>query len=283
MKKNVIFIVVFIMLLCIFDAKARYFIEEKPKEINSIAGVKSWNRDIHEKGYSYSDGIIKQANQGKTPKENATGIYQGKVFMDCKTCPKMVVMPKRDGKQDYYVAIGQTEVTFYQYNQCIKEHFCKKNRYTKNQERRNFGELLMPAYPDSYPVIYVSYQDAIDYINWLNQKTGKEYKLLNEDDWYLLNGLSPINREKMICKNCNDKISGQLMNSGFFDDDKYKVYDVNGSVWEYTDHQLETGEVQIRGGSWLDNYEDIIDLDKRYITTDKRKNNIGFRVKTIIK
>ena len=36
---------------------------------------------------------------------------------------------------------------------------------------------------DGRPVIYVSFDDAKAYVEWLRQKTGKPYRLLSEAEW----------------------------------------------------------------------------------------------------
>ena len=282
MKKNFILIIAFIFTVFAFEAHAdRYFIEEAPKEIESIAGSKVWNRSLKEKGYNYNRGVIEQANIGKTKEEIESGIYQGKIFIDCQNCPKMVVLPK-DKNTNTYTAIAQTEITFFQYNQCVADKICKKNRYTKNKAKRNFGELLIPAYPDEYPVIYVNYEDTQNYIKWLNQKTSKNYSLLNDEDWKNLDELVPQNSKKIICKDCDNEYSGQLMQSGFFKNDKYKINDLYGSVWEYIEHSPTEELTKLKGGSWLDSFEDIVNFDSKYVPLETKANNIGFRVKTII-
>lgn len=263
-------------------ANARFFIEETVKDVESKAGTKVWNRSLKEKGYNYNRGIIENASIGKTKKEIETGIYQGKIFIDCKNCPKMIVLPKMKGVEEN-VAISQTEITFFQYNQCVKDKVCKKNRYTKNKTKRTFGELLTPAYPDDYPVIYIDYQDTQNYIKWLNDKSGENYQLLDMHDWNYLATLIPLDTKTTICKDCDNPYSGQLMQSGFFMDEEYRIADIYGSVWEYTEYDNSKAKVLLRGGSWLDKFEMIRDFDRKYVSLEKKANNIGFRVKTIIK
>jgi len=42
-----------------------------------------------------------------------------------------------------------------------------------------------PNYPqnDNYPVVCVSWNDAIAYVQWLSRKTGKKYRLPTEAEW----------------------------------------------------------------------------------------------------
>ena len=59
--------------------------------------------------------------------------------------------------------------------------------YTKREiSRLKNWRVEMSQYPDEggrYPVVFVSYKDAIAYIKWLNAKVGHEFRLPREDEW----------------------------------------------------------------------------------------------------
>ena len=114
------------------------------------------------------------------------------IFADCETCPSMVPLPAgtfmmgspeseigRTGNESPLhevtlpaFAIGQTEVTFAQWENCIADGGC--GGYTPPD--RGFGT-------GNQPVIGVSWSDANAYARWLSGKTGRIYRLPTEAEW----------------------------------------------------------------------------------------------------
>jgi formylglycine-generating enzyme required for sulfatase activity len=66
-------------------------------------------------------------------------------------------------------AVGKFAVTFAEWAACVADGGC--NRYRPNDG--GWGR-------DRRPVINVNWDDAKLYIDWLNAKTGKTYRLLSE-------------------------------------------------------------------------------------------------------
>jgi hypothetical protein len=117
----------------------------------------------------------------------------GSTFMDCETCPDMVVtpagrfrmgapktekghQPAEEPQHEVTVgaplAIGEFEVTFDEWEACALEGSCANYRPQDGGWGRG-----------RRPVIYVSYDDAKAYVEWLRQKSGKAYRLLSEAEW----------------------------------------------------------------------------------------------------
>jgi formylglycine-generating enzyme required for sulfatase activity len=69
-------------------------------------------------------------------------------------------------------AVSKFEITFEQWDTCLKEGGCSS--YRPDDEGWGRGER---------PVINVSWQDAQAYATWLSRKTGKPYRLLSESEW----------------------------------------------------------------------------------------------------
>jgi formylglycine-generating enzyme required for sulfatase activity len=67
-------------------------------------------------------------------------------------------------------AIGRYEVTFEEYDQFAKA----ANRQLHRDQGWGRGRR---------PVIYVSWQDAVEYTKWLSAQTGKRYRLSTEAEW----------------------------------------------------------------------------------------------------
>jgi formylglycine-generating enzyme required for sulfatase activity len=115
-------------------------------------------------------------------------------FRECEGCPEMIVVPAgtfmmgtpKDevGRYELYdpaprkvsipqpFAVGRFEVTFEEWEACLREGGCRN--YRPNDS--GFGR-------GRQPVINVSYHDAQAYVAWLSQKTGKTYRLLTGEEW----------------------------------------------------------------------------------------------------
>jgi formylglycine-generating enzyme required for sulfatase activity len=115
----------------------------------------------------------------------------GSDFKECTSgCPVMIVIPAgrfimgspenepdreaSEGPQHEVTvakpfAVSKFEVTFEEWDACVAAAAC-------------------PRVPDHWgrggmPVINVSWGDAKQYVGWLSQSTGKEYRLLTEAEW----------------------------------------------------------------------------------------------------
>ena len=117
----------------------------------------------------------------------------GSTFKDCESCPDMVVtpagryrmgapkgekgrQPAEEPQHDVTVAaplaVGKFEVTFDEWEACALEGGCANYR----PQDAGWGRGRRPA-------IYVSYDDAKAYVDWLREKSGKAYRLLSESEW----------------------------------------------------------------------------------------------------
>ncbi len=114
----------------------------------------------------------------------------GDVFRDCRDCPQMVAIPggqfmmsgddfedgsrrpiQRVSVQDF--AIGRYEVTFNEWDACVRGGGCASN---PNPEDQGWGR-------GRRPVINVSWNDALEYVQWLSAHTGQNYRLPSEAEW----------------------------------------------------------------------------------------------------
>lgn len=73
---------------------------------------------------------------------------------------------------DYAFEVGKYEITFNDWDKCVAGGGC--NGYRPKDGGWGKGNR---------PVINISFEDAQSYIKWLNQKTGKTYRLLSEAEW----------------------------------------------------------------------------------------------------
>ncbi len=69
-------------------------------------------------------------------------------------------------------AVGRTEVSFTEWDACLADGGCNARHPGDNA----WGH-------GNQPVIYVSWEDAKSYVDWLSRKTGARYRLLSEAEW----------------------------------------------------------------------------------------------------
>ena len=210
----------------------------------------------------------------------------GRRFRDCAECPEMVVVPPgslmmgspdpeadRDGDEGprhrvtigYSFGVGVYEVTFAEWDACVAAGGCGYR-----PEDEGWGRA-------SRPVIHVSWEDAREYVRWLSQETGEEYRLLSEAEWeYVARGGTETARywgesESAQCRyengydrtadaetdesaeavDCSDGYA-YTAPVGVYEANAFGLYDVLGSVHEltedcWTDHYLGA---PVDGSAW---------------------------------
>ena len=155
-----------------------------------------------------------------------------------------------------------------------------------------------------YPVVHVSWNDAVAYCAWLTQQTGKPYRLPTEAEWeYAAKGGSEQKSYTYSGGEGLDSVGWFEDNSNWSDKAVVKkkpnslgVYDMSGNVWEWChDRYSETYYSEsprdnpkgpsegvyrlLRGGSW--NYGAIrsrVACRDGTGTSDCGYYNVGFRV-----
>ena len=101
---------------------------------------------------------------------------------------------------------------------------------------------------DNYPVVNITYTDAVAYCEWLSASDNNHlYRLPSEEDWILGAGHMP----KDVAMNSNH------VESGLTAVDAYKQttgacggIDFWGNCWEWTSTQTANGEYIVKGGAW---------------------------------
>lgn len=238
----------------------------------------------------------------------------GSEFTDCaNNCPAMIVVPagkflmgspknetgRYDGEGPQHevtiakpFAVSKFVVTFAQWDACAAAGACPK---VKDEWGR--GQM---------PVINVSWDEAKKYVAWLSRLTGKAYRLLTEAEWeYAARAGTAtriywgddIGKNNANCNGCGSKWDNkQTAPVGSFQPNAFGLYDMAGNVLEWVEdvwHDNYNGAptdgsawVQggdeshrvVRGGSWLDNPQDLRAADRYRSSTDGRSINLGFRV-----
>ncbi len=168
---------------------------------------------------------------------------------------------------------------------------------------------------DAHPVVCVSYDDAIAFINWLNERTGLQFRLPTEVEWeYVARagtrtiypwGDSAIDS----CEHGN--VADQNAWPGYSKspfgriacDDGYTftapvgryaanplgIFDISGNVWEWTSDcwskgysfdkvSEDCGLRAFRGSSWMNSATSLRSANRSKNGPSDRLNTVGFRL-----
>jgi formylglycine-generating enzyme required for sulfatase activity len=237
----------------------------------------------------------------------------GEVFNDCNGegwCPEMVVVPAgsflmgspedeaarsdNEGPQHRVTiaepfAIGVYEVTFDEWDACVADGGC--NGYRPDDADWGRGRR---------PVIYVSWDDAQAYVDWLSNRTREEYRLPSEAEWEYAARAGTTTRywsgDEIAAGYANfDRNVGRTIEVGSLArPNAFGLHDVHGNVWEWIEDCWNGSYVGapangsawtsgncdwrvLRGGSWND-YPWYLRSAHRSRFEPGFRFNFGFRV-----
>lgn len=176
-------------------------------------------------------------------------------------------LPVMGAEQNVYIA--HTPVTNGEYSAFVNE--------TQRKAPKNWINGNYPNGQEKYPVIYVSYNDAAAYCNWLTQKDhSASYRLPTEQEWELAAGHMPKDADMNAGEDLGltpvTAYSQTLSASG--------AIDMWGNVWEWTSTSGKQNDTKaVKGGAWntqrtlcrTEYREESRDINRGY-------NNVGFRV-----
>lgn len=223
----------------------------------------------------------------------------GKIFRDCSDCPEMVVIPAGSfdmGSNDSWdfekpihrvtlsksFAMGKTEVTQGQWRAIMGSNPSKF---------QNCG--------DNCPVENVSWNDAHEFIQLLNTKTGKQYRLPSEAEWEY--GCQAGEHWDYCGSTFLDVVGWNSRNSGNSthpvaekQSNDFGLKDMTGNVWEWveddshenyngapTDGSVWKGDNKLRvlrGGAWNGVPLTSLTTLRIFASPSKSDNIFGFRI-----
>ena len=251
--------------------------------------------------------------------ERWPGLLLGEIFRECAECPSMIVIPGGDfimgspayepqrnqteGPQQRVTlpafAIGTSEVTFEEWDTCVDAGDCS--------HRPHDGKLGR----DDHPVINVSWNDAQEYVQWLSQRTGEEYRLPSEAEWeYAARGGTDTRFNTGFCIGTDEaNFDGERPASrcpegqrrkrtvpvSSFEPNAFGLHDMHGNVWEWVQDCWNDSyrgapkdgsawmsgncdRATMHGGSWRSRGDLVRSASRNSHAHGTRLNDLGFRV-----
>jgi formylglycine-generating enzyme required for sulfatase activity len=187
-----------------------------------------------------------------------------------------------------------TPVTFDMWDACFIDRGCPYIPSDRDWGRGN------------RPVIYVSYHDIVDqFIPWLNQQTGRQFRLPTEAEWEFAARAGTSTRyfwgEELIanranCQACGSQWDGkQTAPVKSFPPNAWGLYEMLGNVYEWTAdcwvahyHRApidgsarrdgDCNQAPIRGGAWSAQPRWVRSANRDADTRDYRFSGLGFRL-----
>jgi formylglycine-generating enzyme required for sulfatase activity len=246
--------------------------------------------------------------------EKVQAAKPGSDFKECANgCPVMVVIPggkfimgspenepdrsASEGPRHEVTiakpfALSKFEVTFEEWDACVAAAACPR-------VSDGWGRGTMPA-------INVSWVDAKQYVGWLSQLTGREYRLPTEAEWEYAARADADTRYSWgdevgmgnaSCDGCGSQWDlKQTAPVGSFKPNRFGLYDMHGNVWEWVEdswHEsydvaptdgstwLRGGDPSFRvarGGSWRNESELVRAAVRVRRNANVRFDTLGFRV-----
>jgi formylglycine-generating enzyme required for sulfatase activity len=156
---------------------------------------------------------------------------------------------------------------------------------------------------DNYPVVLVSWDNAVDFCDWLSAKEGKKYRLPTEAEWeYCCRAGRAGTRycygnedEQLIWyawyKNNSDARTQRV---GQLKPNAWGLYDMHGNAWEWCQDNYDPNYYKnsplkdppggagadraVRGGSWYWSPEFCRAAFRQFVPPGQRYSDLGFRV-----
>jgi len=191
-------------------------------------------------------------------------------------------------------SIGQYAVTFGEFECFIAESGYKTDAEKSGDPvnwRHGMLGSVRPASECNHPVIYVSWNDAVAYCQWMSAKTGKTYRLPTEAEreyacragsvtesyiWYradtgTFNSFSFAPGLYDLRQNLNEWCSD------WYGERYYDECEALGTLTNPVGPATGSDRV-IRGGSWYDDAESCRSTFRYINTPDYRHDHVGFRL-----
>lgn len=219
--------------------------------------------------------IVVRSEPAGAARETPVIAGSGTTFSDCPladACPEMLVVPsslpglvlgevtlaepekRLHGVTIKAFAITRTEVTVAQYERCVAAGACHAPEWREPGSQFNVDTGANPYYrnlganlsgPD-FPIVGVSYDDAVAFADWLSKQTHRDYRLPSETEWEYAaragtftqywwgDEPSPGGKAMAACRGCGSEWDARsIAPAASFGPNAWGLHDTSGNVWEW--------------------------------------------------
>jgi len=192
---------------------------------------------------------------------------------------KFVMGPRNEVVEVAAFWIDQTEVTNAQYARCVAAGICEPPAGAGSQTRKFY---FQNAEYDAYPVVFVAFDDAQTYCNWVGRRlpTGTEWEKAarGTDGWmYPWGDAAPDGTRANYGHQVGDSTPVGIHPDGA---SPFGVLDLAGNVAEWVDEEMDGGYRVSRGGSWTSEANAISAVVRYGVTPTRHFADYGFRCAT---
>lgn len=222
--------------------------------------------------------VVRSKANGDGIKERPIIAGSGTPFRDCQdqaVCPQMLVVPSTDRSIELGTiesveersdekkvrrvtieafAIGMYEVSVREYMSCVAAGACREPEWREtgsqfhietggnNYYKRLGGNLS----GDGFPIVGVSWTDAVAYAAWLAKTSGQPYRLPTDAEWEYAaragtrtiywwgDQEKPGGKVMAACRGCGSDVDGvNNAPADSFAANPWGLHNVHGNVWEW--------------------------------------------------
>lgn len=174
-----------------------------------------------------------------------------------------------------------------QHEVCVKDFQIGKYEVTQSQWLAVMGNNPSTFKGENQPVEQVSWKKVQTFLEKLNAKTGKNYRLPTEEEWFA--ACQAVKSTGYCGSNTladvgwgydNQPVNPQAHPVGQKQPNAWGLYDMSGNVWEWTSSCNDSfcaGRV-MRGGSWGTTGSQISASYRLWYSTEYHNSDLGFRL-----
>lgn len=200
-----------------------------------------------------------------------------RTVQDCADCPELVVLP--DGSLMSRAPVQKGEFAVF-----VEE---TKYRHTGWGCKWRHAHIEQT---DEHPAVCITYKGAQAYVNWLNERSGKSYRLPSADELtYAIMGFASSNywwgeqigEGRANCTGCGSPFDGVGTSPvDAFPPNDWGLLDAIGNVWIWTtDCESEACEKRaLLSGGWSSPPSDLRVTKRIFQAPNVPFNSYGFRV-----
>lgn len=182
----------------------------------------------------------------------------------------------RETNDGFLPVLGAAQNISIAYTPVTNEEYAKFVQATGRKAPKHWKNGLIPTQAANYPVVNVSYNDAVAYCLWLsNNDNTATYRLPTEKEWEQAAGHMPKDADFNAGENKGltpvNAYSKTLSASG--------AIDMWGNAWEWTSTSRNSNGRAVKGGSW-DSARTDCRTESRNESRhpDMTYDNVGFRI-----